>query len=194
MSRRHAHRAQRRRIFVACEGASEVGYVAFIRLIAEETGLHVHLDIHDCCGGDPLSIAETAVRIHNSRKASRGSFAARSIFLDAERHGHNKDRVARARRLVQENGFHVIWSRPALEALLLRHFPETERLRPATSDLALEALRSLWPDYRKGMAAMEFRDRLDAAAVVRAADAEPALRAFLDLIDPGFLHESKRPS
>lgn len=80
-----------------------------------------------------------------------------------------------------------------MEALLLRHFPETEHLRPATSDLALEALRSIWPDYRKGMAATELRDRLDAVAVARAAASEPALRAFLDFIDPGFLRAGQRP-
>lgn len=161
--------------------------MALNRLIAEEAGLQVHLDIHDCCGGDPLAIVESAARMHNLRRAKRGAYVARSIFLDADRHGHQPDRSARAGRLIRKHGFHVVWSRPVLEALLLRHFPETERLQPATSDLAFEALIGRWPDYRKGMAAMELRDRLDAAAVARAADAEPALRTFLDLIDPGFL-------
>lgn len=83
MARRRAHRPQRRRIFVGCEGASEVGYVALIRLLAEEAGFFVHLDIRDCCGGDPLAIIETAVREHESRKARHGAYVARSIFLDA---------------------------------------------------------------------------------------------------------------
>ena len=128
MARQRAHRPQRRRIFVACEGASEVGYVALIRLLAEEAGLYVHLDIHDCCGGDPLAIVETAVRMHNSRKARHGAFAARSIFLDADRRGNHPERSARAIRLAQDNEFLSIWSRPVLEALLLRHFPGSERL------------------------------------------------------------------
>ena len=192
MARRRAHRPQRRRIFVGCEGASEVGYVALIRLLAEEAGFHVHLDIHDCCGGDPLTIVETAVRVHNSRKAMHGAYAARSVFLDADLRDSHPERSARAIRLAQDNGFHAIWSRPVLEALLLRHFPGSERLQPATSDLALEALRGCWPEYRKGMAAKELREMLDGAAVARAADAEPELRKFLDSIDPGSLHALRK--
>lgn len=185
MARRRAHRPQRRRIFVGCEGASEVGYVALIRLLAEEAGHFVHLDIHDCCGGDPLAIVETAVRVHDSRKARNGAYAARSIFLDADRRGNHPERSARAIQLARDNGFHAIWSKPVLEALLLRHFPRFERQQPATPDLALEALHGCWPEYRKGMAAKELREWLDCAAVARAADLEPELRKFLESIDPG---------
>ena len=187
MARRRAHRPQRRRIFVGCEVASEVGYVALIRLLAEEAGFFVHLDIRDCCGGDPLAIIETAVREHESRKARHGAYVARSIFLDADRRGNHPGRSARAIRLARDYGFHAIWSRPVLEALLLRHFPRSVRQQPATPELALEALQSRWPEYRKGMAAKELRERLDGAAVARAADAESELRRFLDSIDPGLL-------
>ena len=193
MARRRAHRPQRRRIFVGCEGASEVGYVAFIRLLAEEAGLQVHLGIHDCRGGDPLAIIETAIRVHDSRRTKFGAYAARSVFLDADRHGHHSARADRAKQLVKENGFGAIWSTPVLEALLLKHFSGSELLRTSTPDLALEALLSRWPEYRKGMAALELRDRLDGAAVAGAARFEPALRAFLDSIKPEFLHVRRKP-
>ena len=85
---------------------SKVGYVALIRLIAEEADLPVQLDIHDCCGGDLLSIVESAVRTHNSRRARRGSCVTRSIFLDADRRGHQPEGCARAGPEIRKGNVH----------------------------------------------------------------------------------------
>lgn len=76
-----------------------------------------------------------------------------------------------------------------------REVPSNERgygvphLQPTTPDLALEALRRCGPDCREGMPAVELRDRMDAAAV-----AERALHAFRELIDPRFLHATRKPA
>lgn len=179
MPRGHGHRPQRRRIFVACEGDSEVGYAAFIGLLAEEARLSVHIDPCRCRGGDPLAIVETAVDELQLRGKRRGRYAAQAIFLDADRRGDAPNRSARADRLLREHGFHAIWSQPALEALLLRHIPGCERLEPATTALALRQLADRWPGYRKGMSARELRAEIDHEAVIRAAAVVPALRAFL---------------
>ena len=90
-----------------------------------------------------------------------------------------------ADRLIRGNGFHAIWSRPAFEALLLKHIPECEQLRPATTAMSLQQLQDRWPEYRKGMTAGELRRRLDHAAIERAAAVIPELRAFL--VDIGLL-------
>ena len=179
MPRRYGHRPQRRRVFVGCEGDSEAGYAAFIALLAEEAGLAVHLDIRKCRGGDPLAIVETAVSELRMRSNRHGAYAASAIFLDADRREDAPDRTARADQLLRDYGFHAIWSRPALEALLLKHFPGCERLEPATTALALRQLQGFWPGYRKGITANELRDELDASAVARAAAVVPALHAFL---------------
>ena len=60
MQRRRDDRVeQRRRVFVACEGESERGYVRFLSRLAEEAGLPLHFDIQICGGGSPLAIVET---------------------------------------------------------------------------------------------------------------------------------------
>ena len=179
MPRGYGRRRQRRRIFVGCEGDSEVGYAAFIALLAEESNLAVHMDIRKCRGGDPLAIVEKAVSEHRMRRNRHGAYAARAIFLDADQRKATLDRAARADRLIQDHGFHAIWSQPTLEALLLKHVRGCERLEPATTALAFRQLRDRWPEYRKGMAARELRAELDGAAVERAASVVPALRAFL---------------
>ena len=179
MPRRHGHRPQRRRIFVGCEGESEVGYAAFIGLLAEEGHLPVHLDIRRCRGGDPLAIVETATSELRVRRKRHGTYATRVIFLDADRREDAPERTARADLLLREHRIHAIWSQPALEALLLKHFRGRERLEPSTTALALRQLQECWPEYRKGMPGRELRAQLDADAVVRAATMVPELKAFL---------------
>lgn len=179
MPRRHGHRPQRRRVFVGCEGDSEVGYAAFIGLLAEEAHLAVHLDIRRCRGGDPLAIVETAVNELRVRRNRHGAYAVRAIFLDADRREDAPVRAAKADRLLQDHEIHAIWSQPALEALLLKHIRGCERLEPATTVLALRQLQDCLPGYRKGMPARELRAELDGAALARAAAVVPALQAFL---------------
>ena len=179
MPRAYAHRPQRRRFLIACEGESEVGYAAFLRRLSDEAGLAIHLDIRRCHGGDPLAIVETAVRELNSGRNRRGGYKGQAIFLDADRRDNVRDRTVLADQLIHEHGFTAIWSVPTFEVLLLKHLDGCERLQPPTSALALQQLQDHWPEYRKGMTANELRTRLDYAAVGRAASVLPELREFL---------------
>ena len=179
MPRRTAYRRQRRRFFVACEGDSEVGYAAFISLLAEESGLAVHLDIRRCRGGDPLAVVVTAVSELQTRRRRHGPYAGQAIFLDADRRDDAPGRTTEADQLIRNHGFCAVWSQPTLEAVLLRHLRGCQQSKPATATLALRRLQDCWPGYRKGMAARELRDELDLAAVVRAAAVMPELRKFL---------------
>ena len=181
MARRQSFRRPRKRIFVGCEGESERGYAAFLSLLAQEADLLVHLDIRLCNGGDPLAIVETAVSEMRRRSRLRGAYVEKAIFLDGDRRRDVPDRATQADRLIQQSGLLAVWSQPALEALLLRHLPGCERLRPATSELALRELKRHWPQYVKAMPAREIRRQLDLVAVRRAAAVEaepPSLRKF----------------
>lgn len=171
--------AKRRRVFVGCEGESERGYVAFLSQLAEEEGLPLHLDIRLCKGGDPLAIVESAVSEISRRASRRGAFVERAIFLDSDRRGDSPNRTMEADRLIDANGLHAVWSRPTLEALLLRHLPGCENLRPATPDLAFRELKKRWPQYVKAMPAKELRREIGLPSVRRAAAVEPGLHAVL---------------
>ena len=182
MRRVHGHRPQRRRIFVGCEGETEVGYAAFIRILAEEAGLPLHLDIRKCRGGDPLAIVETAVEDLRRRRNRHGAYAGQAILLDADRRDDAPDRTARADQLIEEHAFHAVWADPAFEALLLKHMAGCERLQPATTAMALRELQNYWPRYRKGMAARVLRTEFDRTSVARAAAVLPALGGFLESV------------
>lgn len=182
MPRGRGLRIQRRRFFVACEGDSEGTYAVFLQRLADESRLAIHLDIRKSRGGDPLAIVQAAVKDLKMRRIRRGEYAGQAIFLDADRRDDVPARTLLADRLILDNGFHAIWSKPAFEALLLKHIRGCEQLQPATSVLALRQLQGQWPEYRKGMAARELRECFDRAAVARAAAMVPELRRFLDLI------------
>jgi transcriptional regulator with XRE-family HTH domain len=62
--------------------------------------------------------------------------------------------------LRDEFEFHLIWARPCFEALLLRHLPGCQGLRPVTSAHALTDLRRVWPEYEKGMPALRLARKL----------------------------------
>ena len=81
--------------------------------------------------------------------------------------------------IIEESGLLPIWSNPCLEALILRHFPGCEHLRPPTSNLAREELLRRWPDYRKPMSRLELRKKFGASDVQHAAGTSLDLLRFL---------------
>ena len=182
MRRVRGHRPQRRRFFVGCEGETEVGYAAFIRLLTEEAGLHLYLDVRKCRGGDPLAIVETAVEDLRRRRSRYGAYAGQALLLDADRRDDTPDRTALADQLIEEHALHAVWADPAFEALLLKHMAGCERLQPATTAMALRELQHYWPRYRKGLAARVLRTEFDRTSVARAAAVVPALGRFLESI------------
>ena len=179
MARRPRLRQRRNRIFIGCEGQSERGYAALLSLLVEEVKLPLHLDSRVCHGGNPLSIVENSVAEMRRQTARRGAYTDQAVFLDGDHRSDSPDRTARANRLITDNNLRPIWSMPNFEALLLIHLPGCERLQPPTSDIALQELRNRWPDYAKGMSATELRQRIDMAAVGRAAGVHRELRLFL---------------
>jgi len=181
MSRRPAHIPQRVPIFVGCEGESEAAYVAFLRGLAEDARLpvHVHVELFPAGVGDPLARVERAVLRLKQLRKQRGDFNSRFILLDSDQLALARERGERAVRLAQDHDIHLIWQNPCHEAILLRHLPDRANRRPAAARDALRALQNEWPGYAKPMTRLLLAGRLDLEAVYRAALVEPDLAAFL---------------
>ena len=175
-------RIQRRiRIYLGCEGQSEQSYAARLSQIADNEGLHLYLDsdVLQPGGGDPLALVQLAIRRIAEKERKRGAFAYRAILLDCDRMGQTADRDRQIRSLASENRFRLIWQSTCHESFLLRHFEGHERARPATSDLALQALKRAWPEYYKAMPAIQLATRIDIAAIQRACAVETQFADFL---------------
>src|SRR5258708_387485 len=160
---------QRRRFFLGCEGQSEHSYGTLLQLLADEMeGIHIHLDVQDLRGGDPLAIVEAAVDRLNRQIRNHGAFAASALFLDADRIGQDPSRDAKIRPLAQHNRLLLIWQRPCHEALLLHHLPNCQSLLPHNPAAADLHLRRAWPVYQKPMSANSLRTRIGLAELALA--------------------------
>lgn len=173
---------QRVRVYLGCEGQSEQSYGARLGQIADSVGLHVYIDNDVLGGGDPLALVDLAIRRIAAKEAKRGDFAHRAILLDRDRFGLSPERDRQIVPLAQKHDLQLIWQSPCHEGLLLRHFEGQGATHLATSDLALQALRRVWPDYYKGMSASLLAARVGLTTARRAGLAETEFAAFLDQI------------
>lgn len=160
---------QRSRYLVACEGKSESGYAALIQKLADRRGLSIYLDIQNCKGGDPLSIVQVAIKKLRKGRKSRADYAGHAIFLDGDRRGDSPDRTMRADQLIAQHNFIAIWSKPTFEALILNHLPNCGNLNPPNAKQSLRVLKQHWPEYEKGMSAVELSQKIDISAIERVA-------------------------
>ncbi|MGO8756997.1 MAG: hypothetical protein ACLQG3_02620 [Terracidiphilus sp.] len=174
---------QRTRVYLGCEGQSEQSYGKRLNAIADALGLPLFLDCDVLGGGDPLFLVELAVRHIHERVTKRGAFLHRAIVLDADKLGNAPERDARVASLAQKHRIHLIWQYPCHEGFLLRHLPNQGTMRPQTAELALEALKTIRPEYRKGAPAVELASWIDAKALRQAVTVEADLRNFLVQID-----------
>ena len=175
---------QRRRVFLGCEGESERSYGALLNRLQESNPRPVHIDPVLLGGGEPLFLLKTAETRMIQRIKQRGDYAVKAVLLDADRLGESEDRDREARSIASRLGLLLIWQTPIHEALLLRHLEGCASLRPKKPD-AMGELKRRWPEYSKGMTAMQLARRIDRPGINRAAAAEEPLRRFLGLIGFG---------
>jgi hypothetical protein len=175
---------QRTRIYLGCEGQSEQSYGKRLGEIADAAGLSLYFDcdVLQPGGGDPLALIERAIRRIKQREAKRTAFALRAILLDQDKLGVKPERDALIEALARRNHLHLIWQEPCHEGLLLRHLDGQQKKRPVTSELAEQALKAVWNEYQKPMAAMHLAVRIDLQAVLRAASVESTFKTFLESI------------
>jgi hypothetical protein len=175
---------EKKRIYLGCEGKSEVGYASFLQDLLRDQNLPVHIVIQNlgAGAGDPLSRIELAVRHLHQLRSTREAPADRFIMLDNDLQKDNQPRVRMAHELATKNGILVIWQLPSFEALLLRHLKDCETLRPPNTEVAFENLLKKWPQYKKGTSRIELARTLDLTAIRRAAQVEQELATLLRCI------------
>lgn len=185
MKRRRPFRPQRAAIFIGCEGESERGYIAFLGRLVEEASLAVHLDpvLLQPGGGDPLAIVERGIRRLAERKRKRQiAYQAQFVVLDRDKWGLVPARDAQIAAIAARAGLALVWQAPCHEAMLLRHLDHCAALRPPSTPLAETQIAQRWPGYEKPMDAADLAQRLDRAAVHRAAAVEPDLARLVAAI------------
>lgn len=176
---------QRRRVFVGCEGESEQAYTALLARLVETARLAVYLDavLLQPAGGDPLAIVERAAARAAEREQRHGDpYERRFVILDDDKLGQTPQRDQRIAGVAGDAGLRIIWQSPCHEAVLLRHLDGCAQLRPPSTSIAGQQLAARWPTYRKAMPAARLAERLNHAAIARAAAVEVELAELFRVI------------
>lgn len=184
MRSRKPHRPQRTPLYVGCEGQSEVSYSGWLRNLARDRAMPVHLYLDDLGlgAGDPLARVEMAIDHITRIEQSRAQFAHRFLLLDTDQLQLNKQRAADAHRIAASQRISIIWQRPTHEAFLLRHIPGCHTLQPPDKITSNKALLKQWGDYVKPMTSDQIERRLGIQDATRAATDLPELDRLLKAI------------
>jgi hypothetical protein len=127
--------------------------------------------------GDPLQLVVRAAQRIQEIERRRDKFEVKALLIDRGEAAINAAAIARANAA----GIHVIWQTPDHEALLLRHLPNCQSLRPPQG-ISMGVLQRHWPEYQKAMPASRLAQRIGIDEILQASMAEPDLHRFLVLI------------
>ena len=137
-------RKTRKRIFLGSEGLSERNYGQYLRLIANNHRLPIHIDCNYVTGGgDPLKIVEESSKLMKRNSRNHGDYLVKAIMLDSDKLGRSIDRDNKIRQLISGSDIRLLYSSPNFEAFLLRHFPGCESKRPPAG-ASLSELEKVW--------------------------------------------------
>ncbi len=169
---RRSMRPRAKRVFVGCEGQSEQGYARLLQEFVNDAGVAINIKTRVWTGaGDPLVLIQQALTlIKKDEQQPMRKYKGRFLMFDTDRLGQSHDRDRELEKLARKNDLVLVRQNLCFESVLLRHFAGHENDDPATSSDALKRLQRVWPDYRKGMAAMDLSKRIDPGAVRRAAN------------------------
>lgn len=173
-------RRVKRPVFVACEGKSETGYVRWLNRLADAQGVLVAFTARDMKGGDPVDIAERAIRFLRGSIGGPRTYRGKYLFLDRDLAVNPQQVLDRAMQIAEKHSFGVVWQHFCHECFLLKHFTRTEQFNPSTADDCSRALLGVWPSYQKGLSATEYERNLSLDHLARARSNLPELDAFLN--------------
>lgn len=188
MSYRSRLRIQRRRVFLGCEGESERSYGALLAQLLETRRQDIHLEVvlMRPGGGDPLTLVERAAEyVKRSKRRFDAPFQVLGLLLDKDLLNKDRHRDDKAFKIASSIDLRLIWQDPCHEALLLRHLDGYRDVRPSSPQTAISRLEKHWPEYEKGISKYRLAEKLRIEDVLRAAEVELELAAFLK--DIGFL-------
>ncbi len=131
-------------------------------------------------GGDPVDIAERAIRFLRGSIGGPRTYRGKYLFLDRDLSVNSQRVLDQAANLAKKHSFHIVWQRICHEGFLLKHFSETENRNPPNAKACEIALFGVWPDYRKGLDAIGYESRMTIENLARARANLPDMDTFLN--------------
>lgn len=181
MARRKVLIPQKRLIFLAGEGLSEQGYGRWLNRLAAAHKIPVAIKAEGLAGSDPLELIEGAVNKLAAVERPGRRYRIRGLLLDTDLFGKNEDRDRQALSVAKRHRIFLICQTPDHEGFLAHHFPRLTRRKPHDGKASLKLLKTVWPDYKKGMDAIGYEKKLTLEHLERARGVEAALDEFLTM-------------
>ena len=170
---------QRKKFYVAVEGASERGFIAWLNLLCNSSGLHLSLDSEDLQGGSYERMLSQAVKMR--RKRDRSNAKASILIVDSDVAARQELwSVNELREKATMEGFVVCFQNPNHESLLFRLHAGNQR-KSQTNDATVQ-LKRIWPEYEKGLSANTLNKRFTIEDLRRTAAFDEELRLLLDIV------------
>lgn len=139
---------RRRRIFVGAEGESERSLARWLSLLCDEAGLHLHLDVRVCGGGDSFEVVKYSVQEYRRRSRDYGTYSNGFVLLDADRIEQDRKHGRHPKTALDGENLLLMYLQPNIEGLLYRLHRRCER-RFVSANNANGALQRVWPEYVK---------------------------------------------
>ena len=176
-------RSRKRRIYVGCEGDSELIYIQWLRRLIQSEQHLVYLKADNLRGGGLGEMARRSVA--NFRRLNQDEhFSHRFLLLDRDRADLHGAEVAELKAVLPKHDEQVIWQNPCGQALLLAtawiEAPE-RRVRIATSQQAREEFRRFF-DTDGGLDIWQMV-RMFPKKLVRLRELDPMPPVMMELLD-----------
>ena len=181
MARRRTLIPQKRLVFLAGEGPSEQGYGRWLNRLAAAHKIPVAIKAEGLTGSDPLDLVEGAIKKLAAAERLGRRYTIRGLLLDTDLFGININRDAQAIVFAKRQRILLIRQTPDHEGFLAHHFKDLTRRKPPEGKASLKQLKTVWPDYKKGMDAIGYEKKLLLEHLERARGVEKGLDEFLTL-------------
>ncbi len=172
---------QRTRIFIAAEGESEQSFVKWLQQLADEQGLHIHLDCQILDGGGYKTMFERTVRERVRKERFRAKFSILLVDRDRADRGDDGWTLLHLKQKAAKEKIKVCLQCPNLEGILLRMLPNNEQLHPSAAKTHSQ-LCQVWSNYQKPADARMLAAKFSLNDLLRVAKVDLELNTLLSMI------------
>lgn len=159
---------QRKRYFFAVEGESEQSFIRWIGRLAEERGLHIHLETEVIGGGGFSSLVSEAQRLKAAAARKGTPFKDAFVVVDSDRSDTGDWPTEKVRFFSQQSGLTVCFQHPNHEGVLIRMIEGNEASNFSAASIEHQ-IRTVLPKYQKGQNAEKIARQYSADDLIRMA-------------------------
>lgn len=164
--------------FFAVEGESEISFIKFINILADQQNLNIHLHKEKLNGGGYEKMLSEAVKKRGKYEQCKTSF----LVVDSDRADRNEDswNIEELTEECHKASFTLVIQRPNFEAVLARMFIGNEKKNFTSASHAQKALENKWTKYDKPEDAMALQKKFSISDLLRMATYDENLKLMLE--------------